>query len=175
MKLHIGGIRTARLAAVVSFTLAIVIAFLGANSPASAGVPAKLPSAGKSASPASKIERAVLEDTANGKSASFIILMADQANVTLAYYMKDQNARGWYVYNTLSAHAERTQANIRAALRAQGIAYQSFWAANMLVVNGNRTLVDAMAARPDVGKIESNRSFRGIDDPVGANNAVPAD
>src|SRR5204863_4688990 len=97
-----------------------------------------------------------------------------QANVTAGYSMRDQNARGWYVYNTLSQHAERSQADIKAALRAQGISYQSFWVANMLVVSGNRSLVDAMAARPDVAKIEANRSFRGIDDPIAAADAVPS-
>ena len=179
MKVQKGETKIVRIAALLSLVLALVLGFgLVSNREASAGVPAKLPSAAKPASPASvasKLDQAVLQDTANGKSASFIILMADQANVTAGYSMRDQNARGWYVYSTLSQHAERSQADIKAALRAQGISYQSFWVANMLVVSGNRSLVDAMAARPDVAKIEANRSFRGIDDPVGADNAVPSD
>ena len=47
--------------------------------------------------------------------------------------MKDQDARGWYVYNTLNDHADRTQAGLRALLTAQGVAFQPFWAANMIV------------------------------------------
>ena len=41
--------------------------------------------------------------------------------------MKDQDARGWYVYRTLKREADRTQAPIRALLEAQGVSYKSFW------------------------------------------------
>src|SRR6201982_817106 len=58
---------------------------------------------------ANKIAPEVLADTANGKSASVIILLADQADVSAGYGMRDQDARGWFVYNTLSKHAARTQ------------------------------------------------------------------
>ena len=57
-----------------------------------------------------KIAPEVLADTADGKSASVVILLADQADVSAAYAMKDQDARGWFVYNTLTQHAARTQA-----------------------------------------------------------------
>ena len=59
-------------------------------------------------------------------------------------------------------------------LKAQGVAYRSFWAANMLVVTGNRALVDALAARADVARLESNRPFKGIDDPTDAAHASPS-
>ena len=36
-----------------------------------------------------------------------------------AYGMKDQDARGWFVYNTLTQHAARTQAGLQAFLTAQ--------------------------------------------------------
>src|SRR6266513_1047986 len=38
-----------------------------------------------------KIAREVLADTANGKNASVVILLADQADVSAAYEMKDQD------------------------------------------------------------------------------------
>ena len=60
-----------------------------------------------------KIAPEVLADTADGKSASVVILLADQADVSAAYAMKDQDARGWFVYNTLTQHAARTQASLR--------------------------------------------------------------
>src|SRR5205823_2617462 len=52
-----------------------------------------------------KIAPEVLADTANGNNTSVVILLADQADVSAAYAMKDQDARGWYVYNTLTQHA----------------------------------------------------------------------
>src|SRR5690242_2326834 len=78
-----------------------------------------------------KIAPEVMAETANGKSASIVIFLADQADVSAAYSMKDQDARGWFVYNTLSQHAAKTQAELKVLLTARGINYESFWVANM--------------------------------------------
>src|SRR5436190_5795820 len=86
-----------------------------------------------SVDPAVKVAREVLADTAEGQRTPVVIFLTDQADVSSAYQMKDQDARGWYVYNTLTKHAERTQAPIKAMLDAEGVQYQSFWAANRLV------------------------------------------
>src|SRR5689334_7503917 len=59
--------------------------------------------------PKNKIAPEVLADTAGGKSASVIFLLADQADDSAGYGMKDQDARGWFVYNTLGQHAAHTQ------------------------------------------------------------------
>jgi subtilisin family serine protease len=118
------------------------------------------------ASAASKIAPVVLQDTANGKTAQFMVVLADQANVQSAHSMRDQNARGWYVYNTLRSHADRTQAGIRAALDASKTPYRSFWVNNSLLVTGGRSTVETLAARADVARIESNRPARWIEDPA---------
>src|SRR3954464_6387837 len=60
-----------------------------------------------------KITPDVLAETADGGSASVVILLADQADVSAANEMTDQDARGWFVYNTLTQQAERTQAALR--------------------------------------------------------------
>src|SRR5205823_4085414 len=73
----------------------------------------------KPAEIAAKIAPEVLAETARGGSASIVILLADQANVSAAHEMKDQDARGWFVYNTLTQHAARTQAALRAELEAR--------------------------------------------------------
>ncbi|HYP41639.1 MAG TPA: S8 family serine peptidase, partial [Chloroflexia bacterium] len=128
---------------------------------ASAGAPP--PQLGAStADTLSKIDAAVLQDTANGKSASFMVLMAGRPDLTAAYEMRDHDARGWYVFNTLRSHAMQSQAGLRAWLEARGIAYKSFWISNALVVTGDRALVESVAARADVRKLESNRPFQGI-------------
>src|ERR1700730_3833479 len=119
-----------------------------------------------------KIAPEVLADTADGKNASVVILLADQADVSAAYAMKDQDARGWFVYNTLSQHAARTQAGLQAFLTAQGASYQSFWAANMIVATADRSLVESLAARADVARIDSNKPARWIEDPEVANFGV---
>jgi serine protease AprX len=121
-----------------------------------------------------KIAPEVLADTADGNNASVVILLADQADVSAAYGMKDQDARGWFVYNTLTHHAARTQAGLQAFLTAQGAIYQSFWAANMIVATAGRSLVDSLAARADVARIDSNKPARWIEDPEIANFGVTA-
>lgn len=116
-------------------------------------------------SPTAKIGPRVLADTADGNSTPVIILLAVQADVSAANEMKDQDARGWYVYNTLTQHAARTQVALQDFLTSQGVTYQSFWVANSIQVNADRTLVEALAARKDVGKIESNMAQRWIEEP----------
>src|SRR5438552_5210134 len=122
--------------------------------------------------PTNKIAPEVLADTVDGKSASVIILLADQADVSAGSGMRDQDARGWFVYNTLTQHAARTQSGIRNLLNSRGITYQSFWVVNMIVANADRALVEALAARPDVARVDSNRPTRWIEDPSIANFGV---
>jgi len=115
--------------------------------------------------PAAKIAPQVLADTSEGKATSVVILLADQADVSAAYSIQDQDARGWFVYNTLTQHAARTQVGLQTFLKARGIAYQSFWAANMLTADADRSLVERLAERSDVAQIDSNRPERWIEDP----------
>src|SRR6266508_1391927 len=104
----------------------------------------------------SKIESRVLQDTAAGQKASFVIYLRDQADLSAAYGMRNQDARGRYVYKTLKAYAARTQAGIRALLAARDASYRPFWVANVIVARGDRSLVEALAERSDVESIESN-------------------
>src|SRR5947207_10798028 len=111
-----------------------------------------------------KMAPEVLAETSDGNSASVVILLADQADVSAAYAMTDQDARGWFVYNTLTQHAAKTQAGLQAFLTVRGVSYQSFWVANMIVATVDRNMVESLAARSDVGRIDSNRPARWIED-----------
>jgi subtilisin family serine protease len=86
--------------------------------------------------------------------------------------MKDADARGWFVYNTLTQHAERTQAALRADLEARGVSYQSYWAANMIVATADRAVIESLAARADVAQIDSNDPVSWIEPPEVANLVV---
>jgi serine protease AprX len=114
-----------------------------------------------------KVSQEVLQATANGASTSFVVYLEDQADLSNATEIADPDARGWYVYNRLTQHAAETQAPIKAKLDAEGVSYQSYWAVNMIVADGNRAAVDAMAARPDVAAIESNAATEGVEDEGG--------
>ena len=60
-----------------------------------------------------KIAPEVLADTADGASASVVIMLSDQADVSEAYKIEDQDERGWFVYKTLTKHADITQADLK--------------------------------------------------------------
>ncbi|HEV7682837.1 MAG TPA: S8 family serine peptidase [Pyrinomonadaceae bacterium] len=124
--------------------------------------------------PAEKVAARVLADTSDGKTASVVIMLADQADVSAAYAMKDQDARGWYVYQTLTEHAARTQVGLQSFLKSAGARFQCYWAANLIVATADRSLVDRLAARTDVGRVDSNTPLRGIEDPVVAKFGVNA-
>jgi len=116
--------------------------------------------------PAEKIAARVLADTADGKTTSVVIMLSDQADVSAAYSIRDQDARGWYVYKALTEHAARTQVGLQSFLKSEGVGYQSFWIANMIVATADRPLVEKLVARADVARVDSNAPTRWIEDPV---------
>jgi len=127
-----------------------------------------------SQTPAGKISPEVLAETTDGKSASVIVFLADQADLSAAFNIKDHDARGWYVYKTLTQHAQHSQESLKKSLDAQGVSYQSFWVANMIMATGDRNLVERLAARPDVARIDSNKASHGIEDPeIAKSRPVP--
>ena len=150
--------------------IGVILAALGFGSFSAASAlgqkPEKQPVSG------AKIAPQVLADTADGGNASVVILLAEQADVSAAHGMKDQDARGWFVYNTLTQHAVLTQGGLRAFLEARGIIYQSFWAANMIVTTADRSLVESLASRSDVARVDSNNPTRWIEEPEVARSGL---
>jgi subtilisin family serine protease len=116
-----------------------------------------------------KVSRRALSETVDGKSASVVILLEDQADVSSGYEIADDDERGWYVYSTLTAHATRTQESLKSFLKQQGRSYRSFWAANMIVAEVDRSLLMKVAERGDVARIDSNQPTRWIEEPEVAN------
>ncbi|MBK8467334.1 MAG: S8 family serine peptidase [Chloracidobacterium sp.] len=116
--------------------------------------------------PGSKIAPAVVDDLFDSKTASVVIFLADQADLSAAYGIKDQDERGWYVYNTLRTHAEQTQGDLKSFLTARGVEFKSYWIANMLIAEVDRTTADQLSLRSDVKRIDSNRQARWIEDPA---------
>ena len=142
----------------VRVALALGLAVLVASASAALATGTKAANSGNP-----KIESRVLADTAGGAAASIVINLKSEADLSTAYAMRDQDARGWYVYRTLKQHAARTQAPLKALLTARGASYRSFWAANIIVATADRALVEELAARPDVKLIESNARSNWLD------------
>jgi serine protease AprX len=121
----------------------------------------------------SKVYPMVLRDTADGKTSTFMVVLAAKADLSVAALQSTKEAKGRYVFDTLTAHAARTQAPLKAILDGMGATYRSHWALNALVVTGGRDVVDALAARSDVARVEAIPRMRSTVLPVGTAQAVP--
>jgi serine protease AprX len=131
-----------------------------------------VPAAGGVASASGKIAPRVLSDTADGRTGRFLVVLSSAADVSGAAALASKAEKGRFVYDTLTAHATRTQAPIKRLLDGMGVSYRSHWAVNMLAVTGTRAVVDTLAARPDVALIEPNVRVRSAILPKEA--AIPA-
>jgi subtilisin family serine protease len=65
-------------------------------------------------------------------------------------------ARLTAVYAYLTAQATATQADLRAWLADQGVAYRPFYIVNMIQVRGNAALVAALSTHPDVARLDAD-------------------
>jgi serine protease AprX len=98
--------------------------------------------------------------TVDGDEAEFLVVLAEQADLTRAAALRNREVRLRYVYDTLRETALRTQAPLRAELDAAGVEYRSFHIINMLAMKGNHALAASLAARPEVARIAANPRVR---------------
>ena len=68
----------------------------------------------------------------------------------------NRQERAGFLYRELSATAQRTQASLRAWLEEQRVPYRAFYLVNMIEVQGDATLVDALRRRPEVARLVAN-------------------
>ncbi|HVI77833.1 MAG TPA: hypothetical protein VM715_06660, partial [Candidatus Acidoferrum sp.] len=105
---------------------------------------------------ADKIAPWVREHTANGQQAEFFVVLADQADLSQAANFQTKAEKGRYVHNTLLSKAQTTQGPVLQWLRERSIEHQSFYIVNAILVNGTLQVAEALAARPDVARVEGN-------------------
>ncbi|MBN1484900.1 MAG: S8 family serine peptidase, partial [Chloroflexia bacterium] len=100
-----------------------------------------------------KIEQALLDEfnTSESGTANFFVVMDEQADLSAAYKIDDWDERGWYVYNTLTEVANRTQAPVVKYLAEHNIPYRSFYTINTVYIRGgSMELASALATIPSV-------------------------
>jgi len=120
-----------------------------------------LPAAGRAADWPDKVDAWVLDRLAEPAAESeFLIVLADQADVSSALTLHGKGAKGERVVALLRAKAASTQGPILAMLAAEGIPHRAFWVANMIWAQGDSGLVARLAARPDVARIAANPQVR---------------
>src|SRR5256885_1203501 len=111
-----------------------------------------------------KVAPWVLENTANGKTAEFLVVLSEQADLSGAELLQTKAEKGSYVYQTLYNHAQKTQQPVLDWLKASGIEHRSYYIVNLIWVKGDRNTVMALAARPEVGRVEGNPLIKNFAD-----------
>src|SRR5436190_3330940 len=151
------------------FIVAAAIAALGAFGSSRAG---NLGSPPEQAVSANKIAPWVMEHTANGQQAEFFVVLAEQADLGGAAALPTKNEKGRYVYDALWSKSQATQSPVLQWLRERGLEHQSFYIINAILVKGSREIAEALAARPDVARIEGNPHIQNsLPQPSGAADA----
>ena len=103
-----------------------------------------------------KIAPWVMEHTANGQQSEFIVVLADQADLSPAANLPTKTEKGRFVYQTLLEKAQSTQGPILQLLQDRHVEHQSFYIVNAILVKGDRQLAETLAARPDVARVNGN-------------------
>jgi serine protease AprX len=114
------------------------------------------------APPPAKVAPQVWDAVVSGGNADFLVILADQADLSAAAAQPSREARLRYVYDTLRDVARHSQASLRAELDTNGVTYRAFYIVNMLVVKGNRDLVTRLAVRTEVARIAANPRVRQV-------------
>jgi len=103
-----------------------------------------------------KIPPWLLEHTADGQPAEFLVMLADQADLSGATALATKTEKGRYVYDALRSKSQTTQGPILQWLRHRGLEHRPFYIVNAILVKGSREVAEALASRQDVARIEGN-------------------
>ena len=119
----------------------------------------------------SKIAPWVLQHTEDGKQAEFLVVLADQADLSGAQALRTKQEKGRYVRDMLLNKAQATQGPILTWLRQRNIEHRSYYVVNFIWAKANREVALELAGRPDVLRVEGNPVIHNFRDMA---PAVPA-
>lgn len=102
----------------------------------------------------------LLAHTAQGEEAEFLVILAEQADLSAAAALESKTEKAAFVRNALWQNAERSQAALRQWLVRRGIEHRAFYIVNAILVKGSRALLEELAARSDVLRLEANPHIR---------------
>ncbi len=109
--------------------------------------------------PAAPVVPAELASAPETAKLTYWVVLRERANLAAAPRMS-QDARGRFVVEQLRSAADRSQAGLRGFLRARGVDYEPFWAANVIRVISDKATLAAVARRPEVERIEIDRIYQ---------------
>ncbi len=94
------------------------------------------------------------------------VILKDQADLSGAASIADRDARTRFVYDTLTQHADRTQANLRGLLNRSRVGYVPYYLVNALEVNGGPLTRLMLAQQPEVDRVIDSPHLRPLPEPV---------
>ena len=127
-----------------------------ALTPASANVLGAVLTAGSPSSWQEKVSPGVLRRFELQGEAEFIAFMQQQADLSPTRTIQDKVEKGHQVFRLLTETAAGSQSNLLAQLHDSGAAYRSYWIANMIWVRGDISVLETVAASPQVVAVYAN-------------------
>ena len=118
-----------------------------------------------------------LLDAAAPRDRPLLIVLAEQADLSGARRLPDKRAKCRFVFERLSETAARSQAELVRWLAARGARPEPYWIANAIRVRGGPDLLETLARRPDVARVEADAPIparRPLPRPAGRASRAPA-
>ena len=116
-----------RICSMLLTALLVFVLGVGSYSPASADRPRQeIPT----------VDPVLLSQSERSDSLDYLIYFEEQADLSGAYALPWEQ-RGWYVVDTLTAQAEKSQARVRQFLESSGVNHRSYWIQNMILVESS--------------------------------------
>src|SRR5688572_29013179 len=79
-----------------------------------------------------KVSPSLLEQTRDGQSTSFIIVLTQQADVSDAKHIRTKEAKGEFVFQTLRQTAQQSQKSVLTYLESQQVSYRKLYIINAI-------------------------------------------
>ena len=105
----------------------------------------------------------------------FLIVLAEQADLSGAARLTTKLAKGEYVFEKLQETASRTQGSLLDELARAGVVHRPFWIANLVWAKGDAGVIASIASREDVAGIAANPQVaeRGLPPEEGVGEDLP--
>ena len=102
----------------------------------------------------------VLDRTAAGGKTDFLVVFKEQADLSGAALLNTRLEKTRFVVARLREAAARSQGPVLETLKSAGAPAQSFYVVNAILTTGDRALVETLARRADVRRIDGNPLVR---------------
>jgi len=88
--------------------------------------------------------------------ADILVVLEEQADLTGAWGLSLRQDKAKYVRETLISVAKRSQKPLLDYLDRKRVPYRSFYLVNMVLVRGDREILETLQQRPEVARLEAN-------------------